>query len=74
LLAILIVGVFTFGGSYIIYKVTSLIIPMRVTPESEKMGLDLSQHDETYLSLETDETEIESYNTNSNGTSHVVQK
>jgi Amt family ammonium transporter len=74
LLAILIVGVFTFGGSYIIYKVTSLIIPMRVTPESEKMGLDLSQHDEIYLSLETDETEIESYNTNPNGTSPVVQK
>jgi Amt family ammonium transporter len=74
LLAILIVGVFTFGGSYIIYKVTSLIIPMRVTPESEQLGLDLSQHDETYLSLETDETEIEGYNTIPNGTSPLTQK
>ncbi len=61
LLAILIVGGFTFGGSLLIYKITSLLIPMRVTPESEKMGLDLSQHDETYLSLETDENEIEGY-------------
>ena len=47
---------------------------MRVTPESEKMGLDLSQHDETYLSLETDESEIEGYNTIPNGTSPVIQK
>ena len=69
LLAIVIVGVFTFGGSLIIYKVTSLLIPMRVTPESEKMGLDLSQHDESYLNLETDETEIESY---TNGSSNTV--
>jgi len=48
LLALLIVGIFTFGGSYLMYKITNLIIPMRVSAQSEKIGLDLSQHDESY--------------------------
>jgi Amt family ammonium transporter len=47
LLALLVVGVFTFGGSYLIFKLTSLITQLRVSPEDERMGLDLSQHSET---------------------------
>ena len=48
LLALVIVGVFTFGGSLIMYKITDLIVPLRISPHGEKIGLDLSQHDESY--------------------------
>lgn len=47
LLVLVIVGVFTFGGSYLIFKLTRLITQLRVSPEDEKLGLDLSQHSET---------------------------
>lgn len=46
-LALIIVGVFAFGGSFIIYKITGLITRLRVSPEDEQVGLDLSQHGET---------------------------
>ena len=46
LLALLIVSVFTFGGSYLLYRLTDLILPMRVTPEQEEKGLDITQHGE----------------------------
>ncbi len=45
--ALLIVSVFTFGGAFLLYKLTNLIIPLRVTEESETIGLDISQHDES---------------------------
>jgi ammonium transporter, Amt family len=48
LLALLVVGIFTFGGSYLLYRLTDLIIPMRVSPKSERLGLDITQHDESY--------------------------
>ncbi|MGQ8338348.1 ammonium transporter [Sunxiuqinia sp. A32] len=48
LLALVIVGVFTFGGSYLMYKVTNWIVPLRVSAHSEKIGLDISQHNESY--------------------------
>ncbi|NQU88483.1 MAG: ammonium transporter [Mariniphaga sp.] len=48
LLALVIVGIFTFGGSYLLYKLIDLIVPLRVSPKGEKIGLDLSQHDESY--------------------------
>jgi ammonium transporter, Amt family len=48
LLALIIVAVFTFGGSYLLYRLTNLIIPMRVSPKSERIGLDLAQHGESY--------------------------
>lgn len=44
LLALLIVFVFTFGGSILLYKLTNRLIPMRVKEDQEKLGLDLSQH------------------------------
>jgi len=48
LLALVVVGVFTFGGSYLLYRLTDLIIPMRVEPKSERLGLDVTQHGESY--------------------------
>ncbi len=48
LLALVIVSVFTFGGSLLMYKITDLIVPLRISPHGEKIGLDISQHDESY--------------------------
>ena len=47
LLALVVVGVFSFGGSYLVFKITSAIISLRVSPEEEKQGLDISQHQES---------------------------
>ena len=47
LLALVVVGTFTFGGSYLVFKFTNWIINLRVSPEEEKLGLDISQHQET---------------------------
>jgi Amt family ammonium transporter len=49
LLALVIVSAYTFFGSFILYKITDLIIPLRVTEDQELVGLDLSQHGETAL-------------------------
>jgi ammonium transporter, Amt family len=49
LVALVIVGVYTFGGSYALYWLTDRLIPMRVGSKSEMMGLDLSQHGESVL-------------------------
>lgn len=46
MIALLLVSVFTFGGAWILYKITNAIIPLRVSEEAEDMGLDMSQHDE----------------------------
>jgi len=47
LLALVIVSGFTFGGSFALLKLTNAIIPLRVKPVDEAMGLDLSQHNES---------------------------
>jgi Amt family ammonium transporter len=47
LIALAIVSVFTFGGSYLLYKVTDKLIPLRVGEDKEDLGLDLSQHGES---------------------------
>ncbi|MCU0356180.1 MAG: ammonium transporter [Cyclobacteriaceae bacterium] len=47
LLAMVIVGVFTFFGSLFIFKITASITKLRVTREEENIGLDISQHSET---------------------------
>jgi ammonium transporter, Amt family len=49
LLALVVVGVFTFGGSYLLFKFTDYIMKLRVSPEEEKLGLDISQHHETVV-------------------------
>ncbi|OJW17452.1 MULTISPECIES: ammonium transporter [unclassified Mucilaginibacter] len=46
LIALVAVSAFAFIGSFILLKVTDLISPLRVTPEEEIAGLDISQHDE----------------------------
>jgi Amt family ammonium transporter len=54
LLALVIVAVFAFGGSLLLYWITDRIIPMRVPSLYEDVGLDMSQHDES-LFYENDE-------------------
>jgi Amt family ammonium transporter len=44
--ALIVVSVFAFVGSYVLLLITNAISPLRVTPEEEEAGLDLSQHDE----------------------------
>jgi len=46
LLALVIVSAFSFFGSLALFKVTDWLQPIRVTPEQEAVGLDLSQHGE----------------------------
>jgi ammonium transporter, Amt family len=46
MLALVIVAIFTFGGSYLMFKITNYLLPMRVTPEQEELGLDITQHGE----------------------------
>jgi len=41
---------FTFLGSYALYKVTDIFVPLRVAEDDEKAGLDVSQHGEQYHS------------------------
>lgn len=48
MIALILVSIFTFGGSYLLFNITNLIIPIRVTEESEDLGLDLSQHGEKF--------------------------
>jgi len=44
--ALIFVAVFSFGGSWLLYKLTNVVIPLRVSDEQEEIGLDLSQHGE----------------------------
>ncbi|OIQ30866.1 MAG: ammonia channel protein [Bacteroidetes bacterium MedPE-SWsnd-G2] len=46
LLGLLIVSVFCFGGSYLLYMFVDKILTMRVREDQEERGLDLSQHGE----------------------------
>ncbi len=47
--ALVIVVVFSFTMSLGIFKVISLMLPLRVSSEEEELGLDATQHDEKYL-------------------------
>ncbi|MGH9203346.1 MAG: ammonia channel protein, partial [Vicinamibacterales bacterium] len=51
MVALIIVGVFSFFGSLVLFMVTDRFLPIRVTPEQEAIGLDLSQHGE-FMELE----------------------
>ena len=46
--ALVLVSVFTFLGSLLLYKLTDSIITLRVSEDSENKGLDLSQHEESF--------------------------
>jgi ammonium transporter, Amt family len=52
MMALVLVSVFTFFGAMFLFKLTNKIIPLRVSEESEAIGLDLSQHDETLFPIE----------------------
>lgn len=41
--------VYSFSVSFAIFKFINFVLPMRVTSEEEEMGLDASQHDESYV-------------------------
>jgi Amt family ammonium transporter len=47
--AMLIVVVYSFTVSFIIFKAINFFLPIRVTEEEEEIGLDESQHDEKYM-------------------------
>ena len=44
--AVLLTLVWSGVGSAILYKVTDLVVGLRVTPEAEREGLDITEHDE----------------------------
>jgi Amt family ammonium transporter len=46
LIAVGVVIAFAFGGSYALLKLLNVISPLRVSPEAEDAGLDLSEHGE----------------------------
>jgi Amt family ammonium transporter len=49
LVALVLVSAFAFVMSFIILKLTDILVPMRVSEEDELVGLDVSQHDEALL-------------------------
>lgn len=57
LLAVGIVIVYTFVVSMLLYWIVNKLIPMRVSKESEKVGLDISQHGESYNFADIDEVD-----------------
>jgi Amt family ammonium transporter len=50
IVGLLVVSPFAIIGSYLLYKITDAIIPLRVSERQEMLGLDLTQHDETMSS------------------------
>jgi Amt family ammonium transporter len=46
LIALVIVSIFAFVGSYILFFIVNKITPLRVSEEKEELGLDISQHGE----------------------------
>lgn len=53
LLALAIVMIYCFVGSYALYAVTNMFSKVRVSPEEEDQGLDLSQHGEKAYKFES---------------------
>ena len=46
--AMLIVVAYSFTVSFVIFKLISFLLPLRVSEEEEELGLDATQHDEKY--------------------------
>ncbi|MBQ0045994.1 MAG: ammonium transporter [Prevotellaceae bacterium] len=61
IIGVIIVIAYTFVVSIALYWITNKMIPMRVSLKSEKIGLDVSQHDETYAFSDSAEREIAEY-------------
>jgi Amt family ammonium transporter len=51
-IAVVVVAVFSFFGSYVLLKIVNKFSPLRVSPEEEDAGLDLSQHGEEAYNLD----------------------
>jgi Amt family ammonium transporter len=51
-LAVAVVAVFAFAGSYLLLRLVDLFSPLRVSPKEEDEGLDLSQHGEEAYHLD----------------------
>jgi Amt family ammonium transporter len=51
-LAVAVVGTFAFFGSYLLLKVVNVFSPLRVSPQAEDAGLDLSEHGEEAYQLD----------------------
>lgn len=45
--AVLLVSVYSFVASWLLFKLVDHILRLRVTPDEENLGLDLSQHRES---------------------------
>jgi ammonium transporter, Amt family len=52
LVAVAVVGAFAFVGSYLLLKMVDVFSPLRVTPQAEDAGLDLSEHGEEAYQLD----------------------
>ncbi len=51
-LAVAVVAAFAFFGSYLLLKLVNVFSPLRVTPQAEDAGLDLSEHGEEAYQLD----------------------
>lgn len=49
MIALVLVSLFAFILSFVLLKVTDMILPLRVSEADEKVGLDVSQHNESLL-------------------------
>jgi Amt family ammonium transporter len=52
LLAVAVVALFAFFGSYLLLKLVNVFSPLRVSPQAEDAGLDLSEHGEEAYQLD----------------------
>jgi ammonium transporter, Amt family len=52
LIAVAVVAPFSFVGSYLLLKLVNVFSPLRVSPEAEDAGLDLSEHGEEAYQLD----------------------
>ena len=50
--AVAVVALFAFFGSYMLLKIVNMFSPLRVTPQAEDAGLDLSEHGEEAYQLD----------------------
>jgi len=64
ILAVIIVFIYSFVVSLILYWITNKMIPMRVSEENERVGLDMSQHNESYNFADFGERELVEYQEN----------
>jgi len=53
LLAVAVVALFAFFGSYLLLKLVNVFSPLRASPQAEDAGLDLSEHGEEAYQLDS---------------------